>query len=70
MSEFATTAERALALARDGSCRSVNDIRQTLRREGRQDIQASLRGDVNRQLADLIRAFGPPMSSLASPKRR
>ena len=37
-----TTAERAIELASSGACRSVNEIRQTLRREGRDDVHLAL----------------------------
>ncbi len=50
-----TTLERALELARSGKCRSVNDVRQTLRREGYDAVHQHLNGSViNRQLIDLL----------------
>ena len=51
--------ERAFELARAGSCRSVNDVRQALRREGYEGVHAHLHGTtINRQITGLIKA-GP-----------
>ena len=51
--------ERAFELARAGSCRSVNDVRQALRREGYEGVHAHLHGTtINRQITALIKA-GP-----------
>ena len=58
--------ERAFELARAGSCRSVNDIRQTLRREGYEGVHAHLHGTtINRQITALIKAAGMPAAPLA-----
>ncbi|MDQ2893414.1 MAG: hypothetical protein M3R64_10065 [Pseudomonadota bacterium] len=55
MSEALSTLERALQLARSGKCRSVNDVRQTLRREGYDAVHQHLNGAaINRQLTDLL----------------
>ncbi len=49
-----TTLERAFALARSGSCASVNDIRQQLRAERFDQVDAHLAGpSVSRQLRSL-----------------
>ena len=49
-----TTLERAFALARSGSCASVNDIRQRLRAERFDQVDAHLAGpSVSRQLRAL-----------------
>jgi len=53
MSQPLTTIERAVQLAQSGECRSVNDIRQRLRREGYIDIGTELAGvAINRELID------------------
>jgi hypothetical protein len=47
--------ERAMQLAQSGDCRSVNDVRQRLRREGYTGIGVDLAGvAINRQLIELI----------------
>ena len=57
MSEPATMIERAVQLAQSGDCRSVNDIRQRLRREGYIGIGVELAGvAINRELIDLLHA--------------
>ena len=49
-----TTIERAFTLARSGSCASVNDIRQRLRAERFDQVDAYLAGpSLSRQLRDL-----------------
>jgi hypothetical protein len=49
-----TTLERAFALARSGTCASVNDIRQQLRAERFDQVDAHLVGPaISRQLRDL-----------------
>lgn len=55
MNESLSTLERAFQLARSGHCRSVDDVRQALRREGYDAVHEHLNGTViNRQLTDLI----------------
>ncbi len=50
-----STLARALELARSGQCRSVNDVRQMLRREGYDEVHQHLNGSViNRQLIELL----------------
>ncbi|KQM65623.1 hypothetical protein ASE75_05070 [Sphingomonas sp. Leaf17] len=52
-----TTAERAIELASSGACRSVNEIRQTLRREGRDDVHTTLNTPaINMAIVAAIRA--------------
>ncbi|MES3151477.1 hypothetical protein [Sphingomonas faeni] len=52
-----TTVERAFELARSGSCNSVNDLRQRLRREGYDAVHIHLHGaSINKQLVDLMHA--------------
>jgi hypothetical protein len=49
-----TTLERAFALARSGSCQSVADIRQALKRERFDNVEAHLSGSsITRQLRAL-----------------
>jgi hypothetical protein len=49
-----TTIERAFVLARSGNCSSVNDIRQRLRAERFDQVDAYLSGpSLSRQLRDL-----------------
>ncbi len=49
-----TTLERAFVLARSGSCASVNDIRQRLRAERFDQVDAHLAGpSLGRQLREL-----------------
>ena len=49
-----TTLERAFALARSGSCATVNDIRQQLRVERFDQVDAHLSGaSIARQLREL-----------------
>jgi hypothetical protein len=56
MSEL-TTLERAFALARSGSCTSVQDIRLTLKRERFDNVEAHLAGpSLARQLRSLCEA--------------
>jgi len=57
MSEPLTTIERAIQLAQSGDCRSVNDVRQRLRREGYVGIGAELASvAINRELIDHLHA--------------
>lgn len=57
MSEPLTTIERAIQLAQSGDCRSVNDVRQRLRREGYVGIGAELASvAINRELIDYLHA--------------
>ena len=52
-----TTLERAFALARSGSCASVQDIRLTLKRERFEHVEAHLAGpSLGRQLRALCDA--------------
>ena len=52
-----TTLERAFALARSGSCASVQDIRLTLKRERFDNVEAHLAGpSLARQLRALCEA--------------
>jgi hypothetical protein len=52
-----TTLERAFALARSGSCLSVQDIRVTLKRERFEHVEAHLAGpSLGRQLRSLCEA--------------
>ena len=49
-----TTIERAFELARSGSCASVNDIRQKLKAERFDQVEAHLAGPaISRQLREL-----------------
>jgi hypothetical protein len=49
-----TTLERAFDLARSGTCATVNDIRQRLRAERFDQVDAHLAGSaITRQLRDL-----------------
>jgi hypothetical protein len=49
--------ERAIQLAQTGDCRSVNDVRQRLRREGYIGIGVEMAGAaINRQLVELLHA--------------
>ncbi|TPG11960.1 hypothetical protein [Sphingomonas oligophenolica] len=55
MDQALSTLERALQLARGGQCKSVNDVRQALRREGYDAVHQHLHGAaINRQLIDLL----------------
>lgn len=55
MDQPLSTLERAFHLARGGQCKSVNDVRQALRREGYDAVHQHLHGAaINRQLVDLI----------------
>ena len=55
MSEPLTTIERAIQLAQSGDCRSVNDIRQRLRREGYIGIGTDLADvAINRELVEFL----------------
>ncbi|TCP71362.1 hypothetical protein [Sphingomonas sp. PP-CE-1G-424] len=57
MTEQITTVERAFELARSGTCSSVNDLRQRLRREGYDAVHLHLHGaSINKQLVDLMHA--------------
>ena len=57
MDQNISTVDRAIELARSGQMRSVNEIRQRLRREGHDAVHQFLHGPaINRQLIDLIRA--------------
>lgn len=52
-----TTADRAIELAASGRCRSVNEIRQTLRREGREDVHLALSAPaINQAIIAAIKA--------------
>lgn len=52
-----TTAERAIELASSGACRSVNEIRQALRREGRDDVHLALNAPaINQAIIATIKA--------------
>jgi hypothetical protein len=51
-----TIIERALELARSGSCRTIREIRRQLVREDYDDVDAHLHGAVIRQ--DIMRAVG------------
>lgn len=54
-----TIIDRALAIAPSGSCHSVNQLRQLLKREGFDNIERDLQGDaLNRQLIDTIKGAG------------
>jgi hypothetical protein len=49
--------ERAIQLAQSGDCRSVNDVRQRLRREGYIGIGVELAGvAINRELIEHLHA--------------
>ncbi len=55
MDQPLSTLERALQLASGGQCKSVNDVRQTLRREGYDAVHQHLHGAaINRQIIDLL----------------
>ncbi len=55
MDQALSTLERALQLARGGQCKSVNDVRQALRRKGYEAVHHDLHGAaINRQLVDLL----------------
>ena len=57
MSEPLTTIERAVQLAQSGDCRSVNDVRQRLRREGYIGVGTELAGAaINRELIAYLHA--------------
>ncbi len=57
MSEPLAMIERAIQLAQSGDCRSVNDVRQRLRREGYVAIGVEMAGvAINRQLVELLHA--------------
>jgi hypothetical protein len=49
-----TTVERAFELARSGTCKSVEEIRKTLRAEGFEAPESYLRG---RSIGDQLRAL-------------
>ena len=56
-----TTLERAFALARSGSCATVNDIRLQLRAERFEQVDAHLAGPaINRQLRQLCLEASAP----------
>lgn len=56
-----TTIERAFALARSGTCASVNDIRQRLREERFEQVDAYLTGpSLGRQLRALCQEAQRP----------
>ena len=51
-----TTIERALQLAREGRCRSVEDIRRKLKAEGFDMVDSHLAGGtLKRQLVDAMK---------------
>ena len=51
-----STVERAYQLAREGKCRSVDDIRTALTREGHDAVQAHLSGQsIKRDLTRLCK---------------
>ena len=57
MSEPPSAIARAIQFAQSGECRSVNDVRQRLRREGYAGIGAELAGvAINRELIDYLHA--------------
>jgi hypothetical protein len=57
MSEPPTMIARAIQLAQSGDCRSVNDVRQRLRREGYVGIGVELAGiAINRELVEHLHA--------------
>lgn len=50
-----TTVERAIQLARDGSCLSVSDVKRTLNRERYDGVEQHLNGSsIKKQLVALI----------------
>lgn len=65
--ERPTTLERAYALAREGRCRTVGDIKQALSSEGYDRIQDSLYGPtLTADLRRLCQAhYVPPAGELA-----
>ena len=57
MPETPALVDRAIELATSGTCISVNDIRQRLRREGYEGVGTELAGmEINRNLIALIHA--------------
>ncbi|HWT13218.1 MAG TPA: hypothetical protein VN231_10735 [Allosphingosinicella sp.] len=61
-----TTLERAFALARSGDCSNVNDIRQRLRAERFDQVDAHLAGPaITRQLRELCAAARDSSSASA-----
>ena len=57
MDQNISTVDRAIELAQSGQMRSVNEIRQRLRREGHDAVHQYLHGPaINQQLIALIRA--------------
>ncbi len=56
MDQNISTVDRAIELAQSGNMRSVNEIRQRLRREGHDSVHQYLHGPaINKQLIELIR---------------
>ena len=56
MSRPPSTIERAFQIAREGSCRSVDDIRKTLKAEGFDSIDAYVSGSIVKQLkAEIVK---------------
>ena len=52
-----STVERAYELARSGKCRTVDEVRTTLIREGYEAVQAHLTGpSIKRDLSSLCKA--------------
>ena len=50
-----STVERAFSLARDGSCRTIGDIRAELKRDRYEAVDAHLSGgSIQRQLKQLL----------------
>ncbi len=63
-----TTAERAIELAGSGTCGSVNEIRQRLRREGRDDVHLMLTGPaINQAIVAAIKGARPVPALLVLP---
>lgn len=50
------TVERAFQLVRDGSCRSLDDLRRKLKAEGHEGVYAHIAGSLGKQLkAELVK---------------
>lgn len=52
------TVERAFQLARSGKCQSLRDVRQKLRREQYDAVEAHVTGTLGRQLTALMKHGG------------
>ena len=59
MSNGLSTIERALQLARGGSCRTVDDVRRRLKTERYDGVDAHLKGSLQKQVAAELVKYKP-----------